>query len=190
MHELMKSRERHADILSLKEAAKIRHTIPATFDGTNPALAFSPDQIPRLKVGEWYRVPDQQGVEIEAQLCGGIVIEERKTAFCTYRTRMGAYFLGTNTLTDDEVQAYKLHPTTFFGIVQDNATRTATTPVEWFDFLFETYQHSSKEKILEFLAGASDANELSKLNQRDLAITYCERMALHMHSNHAPKNAS
>jgi hypothetical protein len=51
-------------------------------------------------------------------------------------------------------------------------TRKAETPVDWFDFLFETYQHTSKEKLLELLASMPDCDELAKQSQRDLAITY------------------
>jgi hypothetical protein len=188
MHELMKSRERHADILSLKDAARVRHTIPSTFDGYNPALAFSSDQIPRLRVGEWYKIPDENGTEIEAQLCNAIVIEAQKVAYCIYCTRAGAYFGATNTLTDDEIEAYKLHPKTFFGVVDENAARgQARTVVELFDFLFETYQHTSKEKLLELLASMPDHGQLAKQSQRELAITYCERMALHIHGQHPAK---
>jgi hypothetical protein len=190
MHQLMKSRERHADILSLKDAAKVRHAIPSTFDGSNPALTFSADQIPRLKIGNWYKVPDEKGAEIEAQLCDGIVNEAEKIAYCIYRTETGLYVNYTNTLTDDEVLAYRLHPQTFFGVVKDSATRKAETVIDWFDFLFESYQHTSKEKMLEFLAGMPDRDELAKLSQRDLAITYCERMALHMYSKHAARKAA
>jgi hypothetical protein len=93
----------------------------------------------------------------------------------------------TNTLTDDEVHAYRLHPQTFFGVVKDNVNREAKTVIELFDFMFETYQHTSKEKLLEFLAGMPDYQQLVKQNQRDLAITYCERMALHMDAQRRSK---
>jgi hypothetical protein len=187
MHEMMKAREQHADILSLQEAAKVRHTFPSTFDGENPALAFSKDQIPRLKIGNWYAVPDENGAEIQAQLCEGLVMEDKKMAHCIYRTTAGTYVHYTNTLTDDEIHAYKLHPETFFGVEKDNQTKKAETVVDWFDFLFKSYQHTSKEKLLEFLAGMPDIGELAKQTQRDLAITYCERMAIHIHSGNAMK---
>jgi hypothetical protein len=185
MHELMRSRERHADILSLKDAARVRHTIPSTFDGSNPAFAFSADPTPRLKVGNWYNVPDQSGAEMEAQLCNGIVLENQKMAHCVYRTRAGLYVHCTNTLTDDELEAYRLHPATFFGVIDENAARgQVKTVVEMFDFLFESYRHTSKEKLLEFLSGMPDREELEKQSQRDLAITYCERMAVQIHGRH------
>jgi hypothetical protein len=191
MHDLMRSRERHADILSLKDAAKIRHTIPSTFDGSNPALTFSDNPMPRLRVGDWYAVPDATGAQIEAQLCQGTVIETKKVAFCIYRTKAGLHIMCQNDLTDDELQAYRLYPGTFFGVVDENAGRKKVeSAVDWFDFFFESFQHTPKEKLLEFMSGAPDFDELSKQNQRDLAITYCERMALHVHHQNATTKAA
>ena len=188
MHALLKARERHADILSLKDAAKVRQRVPSTFDGSNPALAFSNDPIPRLTIGRWYQVPDGQGGEVAAQLCEAAVLGNAKTAFCIYRTREGHHITCTNTLTDDEVRAYDLHPETFFGVMKNNVTHKAETVIDLFDFLFETYQHTPKEKLLEFLSGVPDVQELAKQNQRDLAITYCERMALRLHGRERNKS--
>jgi hypothetical protein len=180
MHALLKSRERHTDLLSLKDAAEARHKIPATFDGSNPALTFSNDHLPRLSIGSWYKVPDGNDSEVEAQLSEATVLKKEKIAYCIYRTRDGRNLVGTNQLTDDEIRAYDLHPETFFGVIKNNYTRKAETVIDLFDFLFKTYQHTPKEKLLEFLAGTPDIYELSLQSQRDLAITYCERMALHL----------
>ena len=77
-------------------------------------------------------------------------------------------------------------PKTFFDVIATNAARSkAETVVDWFDFLFGTYQHISREKLLEFLVGMPDRQELANQSPRDLAITYCERMAVHMHGQHA-----
>lgn len=181
MHELVRARDQHTDILSLREAVQAHHTIPSTFDGTNPVLAFSRDRIPRLRIGDWYVVPDKKGRQMRGQLCDGIVLVGRKEAFCTYRSESGEYFHGTNKLTDDEVSAYRLHPETFFGAIKSDNTRKVETAVEFFDFVFETYQHTPKEKLLEFLANVPDIVELTKLSQRELAITYCERLAQRFH---------
>jgi F0F1-type ATP synthase gamma subunit len=53
----------------------------------------------------------------------------------------------------------------------------ARTFVEKCHFLFKTYQHSTPEKLLEFMVNATDIGHLRKLGQRYLAIIYCERMA-------------
>jgi hypothetical protein len=189
MHALVNSRERHANILSLLAAAKIRQTVPSTFDGSNPALAFSRDQIPRLLVGNWYMIPDGRGGEVEARLCQVEVIRDEKTAYGVYQTKAGHHLICTNILTDDEIRAYDLHPDTLFGVVQD-VNHKAETVVELFDFFFETYQNSSKEKLLEFMAGAPDLALLQNMTQRDLAIAYCERLAVsHFSNNRGPKAA-
>lgn len=51
------------------------------------------------------------------------------------------------------------------------------TFVDWCDWLFETYQHTPRETLLELLAKAEDIEQLRTLEQRDLAIAYSERMA-------------
>ncbi|MGZ5928992.1 MAG: hypothetical protein ACXWLX_07220, partial [Rhizomicrobium sp.] len=175
------------DILSLEAAAKIRHVIPSTFDGSNPVLTFSNENIARLKIGNWYDVPGPGGLNVNAQLCDGIVVEDKKIAYCIYRTADGIFVHYSNTLTDDEVSAYKLHPETFFGVVKKNGTRSADGPVEFFDFLFESYQRTSKEKLLEFLASAPDYETLKEMSQRDLAIAYCERITLQVFGNKISK---
>ena len=53
----------------------------------------------------------------------------------------------------------------------------ADTFVDFCDFLFESYQHTPREKLLEFMANAQDFEHLRTLGQRDLAITYADRMA-------------
>ena len=50
----------------------------------------------------------------------------------------------------------------------------------WLDlaeFFWENYQHTAREKLLDWMKDARDIDDLRKLSQRDLAITYCERIA-------------
>jgi hypothetical protein len=79
-------------------------------------------------------------------------------------------------LTEDELAAYRSHPDTFFGVHRPQG-RKAETPLQFFDFLYETYQKSPKEKLLEFLKNHSDFQTLQHKSQEELAIIYCERMA-------------
>jgi hypothetical protein len=46
--------------------------------------------------------------------------------------------------------------------------------VDLCDWLFETYQHTSRDTLLEFMANTKD---IELLNTLDLAIAYLERMA-------------
>ena len=42
-------------------------TIPSTFDGEIPEYAFNPE-VPRIRIGERYLVPDEEGVLRPAQV--------------------------------------------------------------------------------------------------------------------------
>ena len=53
----------------------------------------------------------------------------------------------------------------------------AKTALDWFNFLWDTYSLSSKEKLLEFMAQAPDIELLKRISQEELATEYCTRMA-------------
>jgi hypothetical protein len=55
-----------------------------------------------------------------------------------------------------------------------------------YDFLMETYTKSSKAKLLEFLAGAPDIEQLATLDQPELASVHCERLATHLFAKAGP----
>jgi hypothetical protein len=46
----------------------------------------------------------------------------------------------------------------------------------------DTYKNTPKVKLLEFLAGALDTDELTALDQIELASVYCERLAANAYS--------
>ena len=90
--------------------------------------------------------------------------------------------MATNPLTEEELEDYRRYPDTFFDAVTPVGAKVRTF-VEKCDFLFKTYQHSPREKLLEFMSEAQDIDHLRTLEQRDLAIIYCERMAQAMQSH-------
>jgi hypothetical protein len=47
--------------------------------------------------------------------------------------------------------------------------------MQLYDFFFESYQNTPKERLLELLAGAADIDELTNLGQAELASIYAER---------------
>jgi len=85
----------------------------------------------------------------------------------------------TNELTDEETSAYKRHPDTFFATYKQQS-RTANTPIEFYDFLYESYSQSTKEKLLEFMKDSTNYDELVEMTQEELAKLYCEGMTNHM----------
>jgi hypothetical protein len=83
---------------------------------------------------------------------------------------------------------YRQYPDTFFGTLMP-ATRRSKTPIDLYDFFFSTYQHTRKERLLEFLAGAPDLEHLKKLSQEELAKHYCEWLTYGALKLHMPRPA-
>ena len=79
------------------------------------------------------------------------------------------------TLTDAQIAAYHAAPRTFFGILQPK--RSIKTPLEAYDWIYESYRHNTKEHFLKLMAGAPDLEKLSSLSQSELAKVYAERTA-------------
>lgn len=179
--EVLAARESHAAMMALIDSIRTHYEIPATFDGDLPGTLITKDAIPRLKVSQQYLVPDETGVEVAGRLISATVLEGEKLAYGIYELNDGRRIIATNPLTSEELEDYRRYPDTFFDAVAPVVGK-ADTFVEKCDFLFKTYQHSTREKLLEFMANATDIDYLQTLGQRDLAIVYCERMAHAMQS--------
>jgi hypothetical protein len=86
-----------------------------------------------------------------------------------------AYHMLKKPMTVAEFSDYKAHPEAYFGQIK-HVSKQIDGPFEFFEFLMETYQHSTKEKLLEFMQGWPDMERLKTLSREDLAIEYCERI--------------
>lgn len=166
------ARERHQEMYKLMSSIRTHYDIPSTFDGEIPEFAFG-DATPRLRIGHKYLVPNADGTEVVGVLTDATVLESESTAYGTYRLADGRSIIVTAPLTPDELTAYRRHPDTFFGITKQQAKRI-DDPLELFDFFFATYRQSSREKLLEFMAGWPDIEELKVKETSELAIRYCE----------------
>lgn len=176
--EWLESKARHSEMYDLLQSMRTHYDIPSTFNGENPELAFLPPDAlpPPLKFGNWYMVRGSDGREIEARLYEAIVNEDDQTVMGVYETAAGEHILAQSPLTDEEFAAWKLHPETFFGEIRP-ARREVTNWLELAEFFYETYQHTPREKLLEWMRDARDFAELSALPQSELAIVFCERKA-------------
>ncbi|WP_343605217.1 hypothetical protein [Roseateles sp.] len=175
--EYIELRRRHAPILALVNSMQAHREIPATFDGEAAAFAVNRPE-GRLQVGERYRIPGPDGNEVDATLESGTVIPQWKAASCVFFTDDQNRLIVNVPLSDDELKAFEQHPSTFFGVIDRNAGRKRPKdPLDMFDFLLDTYGKSSKEKLLEFMAGAHDLDRLRTMSRDDLANEYCARMA-------------
>lgn len=174
---VLESERRHQEIFALIDSMRDHYEIPSTFNGENPELAFQEksDVVPPLRLGEWYAVPGPDGKEVPARLMDALVDETKKSVMGVYQTCKNS-FMVTCPLSDAELAAWKRHPDTFFGEVRQKQRR-ADNWLELAKFFYKTYKHTPREKLLEWMKGATDYEKLTTLSQEELAIAYCERTA-------------
>lgn len=174
--DVLESEERHNEMLALLDSMNTHYDIPSTFDGENPEFAFRKEvSAARLKIGQTYLVPGSDGIEVPGRLVDVVVEEHSKSFTGIYRTASNSIIV-RGPLSDEEMAAWRLHPDTFFGAVK-KIPHTSNNWLELAKFFYESYQHTDREKLLEWMIDAEDHEELSELSQKDLAIIYCERMA-------------
>ena len=174
--------EKHYPMFKLVDSIKEHSEIPSTFDGEIPEFAFRDMKTSRLKIGAKYLVPGEDQKEVVGLLKDAIVLEKEQLVFGVYELEDGRKIISSCPITDQELSAYRKYPDTFFGIYKP-AGRKLRDGLDMFDFLYETYQHSSREKLLEFLKDHPDLERLKQKSQKELAITYCERL---VYSNYKP----
>lgn len=170
------ARKKHRELFALMLSLRDHSGIPETFDGEIPEFAFG-EGPPRLLIGHRYLIPDADGLEQVGTLTTATVSEAERTAYCGFALPSGKSIICTNPLTDAEMAAWKEYPDTFFGTLGQRSNK-AESPLELYDFFLTAYSKTPKERLLEFLAGAPDLEDLKKLDQPTLANTYCERIAM------------
>jgi hypothetical protein len=183
--EAARARDRHIEAHWLIKALHTRPEIPSTFDDRMPEEVFGQAPLAPLRFGETYLVPDEKGREVSAILYDGSVLENERAAYGLYRLADGRSITCTVPLSDDELAAYRRSPDTFFGIVRQ-VPKSVKTPLDLYDFFFDTYSHSSREKLLELMTSWSNFDSLKDLTQRELAEIYSAEMATGMWARTRP----
>lgn len=173
IREALRARRKHADIIKLLSSIQEHYDIPSTFDGEFPEFAFQGEGTPRLLIGHKYVIPDANGNEVVGELVEADVSESQKIAYGIYKLADGQSVISTCPLTDAELSAYRRHPDTFFGVYAPTKKR-AETPLELFDFFFDSFRNTPKERLLELLADHPEFERLKEESQEELALTYCE----------------
>jgi hypothetical protein len=181
--ELVRARDRHMELHWLLKAMETHAAIPSTFDDRTPEEAFSLDRTAPLRFGETYLVRDESGQEVPGVLYEGVVQEQERKAYGVYQLADGRSVICSVPLSEVELASYKRSPDAFFGVLKP-VSKGLKTPLDAFDFFFATYSQSSREKLLEFMAGAPDIVALERLPQRELAQIYCAQMATALWTQH------
>lgn len=169
----IEARERHIEMHKLFRSVQVHSDIPSTFDGEIPEFAFG-EATSRLLIGQRYLVHDGGGLEKPGLLTTATVMESEQTAYCGLSFDDGKAGIYKWPLTEAEMVAWRRHTDTFFGELGQRTT-TANSPLELYDFFFNSYQHTPQERLLELMAEAPDIAELSQLDQPSLASIYAER---------------
>lgn len=172
LHDAIIYREKYKDIHCLLKSIEDYSVIPSTFDGEIPEFAFG-DATQRLIVGRHYLVKDSKGNDRVGLMTSATMNEPECKAYCCMKLETGEHIITTWPLSKVEMSAYRAHPNTFFGRVEEN--HKANSPLELYDFFLESYSKLSKEKLLERMAAAPDINFLKTLSQSELASVYAER---------------
>ncbi|MHC5060507.1 MAG: YecA family protein [Planctomycetota bacterium] len=188
LREAINSRERHIDMLDLMRAMKEYDEIPCTFDGEIPEYAFGEIKEPRLIIGNKYIVQNASGKEVEAELVSCCVSEKEKVAYCMHKHGDGKTTIGTCPLSDKEIEVYRRYPDTFFGVHKKQSNRVHDA-LDMYDFLYNTYKNTSKEKLLGFLKGHPNIEKFKEMPQGELAKIYCEIMTYSAMRRSTPPSA-
>lgn len=174
LRHIIQAREEHIEMHNLLKSLYEHSEIPSTFDGDLPVYAFNPEAS-RILIGNKYLFPDKSGIERPAKVTSGVVLEHESKALLGVEFDDGESVICSAPLSADEVEAWKRHRDTFFGVAGQRTTR-ADSPIEFYDFWFESFKCLSKSRLLEAMAPAPDFEHLKILSQPELASIYAERM--------------
>ena len=174
LRHVIDAREAHIEMHDLMISIQDHSNIPSTFDGEIPEFAFGTGK-QRIVIGQRYMIPDADGVERPAEVTTATVAEAERVAYCGATFEDGRAIICSMPLTDEELAAWKRHPDTFFGILGQRHTR-ADSPIELYDFFHASFKQSTKKLLLEAMSGAHDFEQLTKLDQPQLASIHAERM--------------
>lgn len=168
------ARDNHIDMVKLIKSSREQNTIPVTFDGDIPEFAFNKElQEKRLLIGNKYIVPGKDGKDTIGILETATISIHEKLSYGSYLLQDGTRAIYTCPVTDEELEAYKKYPDTFFGVLRQQG-RKADDPLDLYDFFYESYKSTPHERILEFVKDRPDFDALQKLSNMELLISYCE----------------
>lgn len=190
IREAIEARDRHKEMDRLARSIKEHATIPSTFDGEIPFFAFNDEaRERRLLIGNKYLVPTKEGSQEVGILETASVVASEKLVYGSYLLQSGQRIICTVPISDEEIEAHHEHPDTFFGVPRQT-TRKAETPIELYDFFYETYQKTPKEKLLEFMKEWQDFEKMKTFSREELAKIFCERTVYGAMADAAKKKAA
>ncbi len=174
--ELYKRKQKHIDVHNIFESFKTYPNIPTTFDGSLPSETLKKDALP-IKIGETYFFEGIEGNGVVGKVTSATVNETERKVFYGVLTKEKKSLILTGDISVDALADYKAHPDAYFGVVQQ-ASKNLRDPLEFFEWLVESYKDTSMEKLLDFCKNAQDFNTLKQLPREALVWELCERWTI------------
>lgn len=171
----IQEREKNPEIESLFRSMQEHSAIPTTFDGSIPGL----DESRRLLIGQSYALPNSEvGVLEEAT-----VLEQHRKAAGILRVSTGQRVMAEFDLSDEELDAWRRHPETFFGELRPHHP-PANDAMDMFEFFTQAYAQTSKEQLLELMSEHADIEEMRGLPQPEVVKRYAYRLTATVNQRH------
>lgn len=186
LRDALNAREAHIEMFRLMDSLREHYSIPSAFDGEIPELAFEAGP-PPLQIGHQYFVPDESGNEVIGKLVDATVDKQNMKVIGIYSLDNGHSIIATTPMTPEELRGYEAFPDTFFGIHRQQA-KNLYDPISMYDWFYETYRHSTRERLLSFMSKRPDLAALKSKSREELAQIYCEGLVYaEMNSNNRVK---
>ena len=172
VRQAFETKQKYADIFALVDAVQ-NYRIPSTFDGEVAEFAFGEAER-KWKIGERYELPDAEP-RATGVLTTATASTAEKAVYLGFQLDDGRSIIMTAPMSDAEISAYTAHPDTFFGVVMPVGKRL-DDPLELFEWFYENYRNTPRERLLEHMASWPDLDELTKLSDEDLLRAYVDRI--------------
>jgi hypothetical protein len=170
LSDIYRRKQKHIDAYCICDFLVQYPHFPTTFDGKLPSEVFG--QSSRIIIGETYFFEDVGDDGLMATVTSATVDEIKKLIYIG--TDKGQIL--TRPMSDAELDDYKAHPDAYFGQIVP-VTKKVEDRYAFFEWLMESQKGMSRETILKHFANAPDFEHLKNLNDTDLLMEYCERLA-------------
>jgi hypothetical protein len=170
LSDIYRRKQNHIDAYHICDFLIQYPRFPNTFDGKLPSETFG--QSSRIIIGETYFFEDIGDNGLLATVTSATINKIEKLAYIG--TDKGQIL--TRPISDAELDDYKAHPDAYFGKVVP-VSKNITDRYAFFEWLMESHKGMSRETILKHLANAPDFKTLENLNDADILMEYCERLA-------------
>lgn len=167
--DVRKKKQKHIDMEYIKVSIKTYPRIPNRFEGDLPPVEEGAYE--RIEIGRRYDFVDAR---IQGVVTTATVSESEKRVYVGVRTDDEKNVILSEPISDYELRIYREFPDTYFGVLQQ-VPKNYTDPFEFYERLVEIHRAYPRDNILRMAKNAHDIDNLSKLDDLDLVLEFCER---------------